>query len=717
MEYDDGLAEGKIPMICVFDKDNTNFEGNGNAILIPTEAKAKMVAGGNYDMTMKHPIDPEGKWKHLLPDAIIRIPVPEEEIENAFSGYDADVYKTTTEAALREATNEPTAITYQTWRAGGDYQKGSKVTVPGWNHKNYQCTYYDPTSGQVMVPPYNSSWWKPIADKTAGAAVLVTLPAGTDLYFVEDVDATWYKMSTYYGVIGYIKKTDVTYDRHLTPSETQPRIIREQLMRITNATIDTKNRTVSVTAQHVSYDLGGILVREAAIIQASPAMALGRITEGFMIDYEGTIATNLTSDDNGTYTDTIKGKNGIYCLLDPDKGIVSQFNAAYKRDNWDIFIMKKVETDQGFRLKYRKNLLGVNWAQKRDGLVTRVVPVAKDEGGADLYLPETWIDSPLINNYPRIRMERLTVKGQIGKDKGLGDDSVWTETDLYAEMRTKAEERFTVDKADLITQEVTVDFEMIGDTEEYQELKGLEKVLLYDTVTVEDETVGLSMQLTVTEMEWDAIRKKVTALKLSNVNNRAGKNVTGYNVQAKSIGSDKLTDDVAGEILNDVRGMIPDYADPDAKRDSRTQNSRTDDGYVPKGENNNNKVWKTDDNGNPAWREESHVTVVDNLTSTSTKDALSANQGRILNSKITEIKTATIESITTLSSGWAKPSTNIYSNRITIISASLVNNYFACIPADIKGNWWFFVCEANANAEVVAKPNETVTIKYVYYEN
>ena len=88
-----------------------------------------------------------------------------------------------------------------------------------------------------------------------------------------------------------------------------------------------------------------------------------------------------------------------------------------------------------------------------------------------------------------------------------------------------------------------------------------------------------------------------------------------------------------------------------------------------------------------------------------------------LNGKVTEIKTATIQSITTLSSGWAKPSPFIYTNHITIISASLVNNYWACIPADIQGTWWFFVCEANANAEVVAKPNVTVTIKYVYYEN
>ena len=42
--------------------------------------------------------------------------------------------------------------------------------------------------------------------------------------------------------------------------------------------------------------------------------------------------------------------------------------------------------------------------------------------------------------------------------------------------------------------------------------------------------------------------------------------VTGYNVQAKSIGSDKLSDDVAGGILNQVRDIIPEYADPTASR-------------------------------------------------------------------------------------------------------------------------------------------------------
>ena len=437
-------------------------------------------------------------------------------------------------------------------------------------------------------------------------------------------------MSTFYGIVGYIKKSQVTYDRHLTPSETKPRIITEQLFRIEKPTVDTKNRSVSVTAKHVSYDLSGVLIQDVKIAQASPAMALSRIADAFMIPYAGTVATNLDAEENGTYTQEIKGKNGMFALLDPDKGIVSTFRAEFRRDNWDLFVMTQENTDRGFRLKYRKNLLGVNWAQDSGGIITRVVPVAKDAGGNDLYLPEKWIDSDDISNYPVIKMEQLTVKGQVGKDKGTGDGSTWTQSDLLDEMRTKAEERFTVNKADKVSVTVTVDFEQLGATEEYQALKGLESVLLYDTVTVLNDEIGLSLQLYVSEMEWDAIRRKVVSLKLVNAMGYSKGNVTGYNVQAKSIGSDKLSDDVSNGILDQVRDIIPEYSDPQASRPATVTVSDSDPTLAWGTRSKVGSVAGTDLHvtlpANPdTWRP-----VVDNLTSTDTDKSLSANQGRVL---------------------------------------------------------------------------------------
>jgi len=554
-------------VICVYDIGNENFTGNGNAVLMPTSCKHQQVAAGKYDLTINHPIDETGKWAHIVPEAIIRAPVPEETITTAFSGLDADVYTVNNNGtAFRDGPSEPTAITYQTWAGTNTYSVGDKVTfAAGVTHKNYQCVRFDADDnvGRNRFPPA-SNWWTPIADYTSGAAVIVTLKAGMELYFVEDAGSGWYKMSTTYGMEGYVKSSQITYSKHLTPAETQPRVITDQLFRIKKVTRSTDGKSVTATAEHVSYDLSGILVESAEIRQKNPAQALAWIEQGFMMDYRGTIATDMTSDDDGLYTGEIKGRNATYALLDPDKGIVGTFGAMYRRDNWDVFVLKRTETDRGFRLRYGRNMLGATWDIRSDNLVTRVVPVAKAADGSDLYLDDDgvkWVDSPLINNYPVIRMERIKVDGQVGKDDGTETGTNWTEETLREYMAEKAEERFTVDKADLLIHEVTVDFEMLGSTDEYAALKGLENVLMYDTVTCINEEIGLSVTAEVTEIEFDCIRKKITGLKISNVNAYGGKNVTGFNVFNNSITGDKLTDEAGAQIREGAVDSANEYTD------------------------------------------------------------------------------------------------------------------------------------------------------------
>lgn len=547
-------------MICVYDIGNEDFEKNGNVVLKPLSGSVHNVAAGNYDLKMVCPLDPEEKWRHLAPGAIVKVPVPVEEIENAFAGYDADVYKTNRNTELREGPSAPTAIYYQAWSGSQmsptTYNVGDKVSYSGGGHRNYQCIYFDSGSPVQFVPPPNSSWWKQIPDTTSGSPVLVTLPAGSDLYLVEDYNTNWYKMSTYYGIVGYIQKSNVTYDRHLTPEETQPRIITEQLFRLKEPIVDNDAMTVTVTGQHVSYDLNGDLIKDVSISQASPAMAIGRLIEGLMIPYRGTIATNLTSDDNGTYTGEIKGKSGTYALLDPDKGIVKKFNARFTRDNWDLFVMQRTGVDRGYRIRYGVNARGISWKKSSTNLINRIVPVAKAEGGTDLYLPEEWVDPTPASTYPVTIMERINVAGQVGKDKGTGDGSTWTEEELLAEMRTKAAERFTVDHVDQIAEEVTIQIEPLENTAEYAWLKGLKSVLLYDMVIAYDERIGLQMPLYVSELEFDFVNKKILGLTLKNIQDFNGRTVTGYNVQNNSIGPEKLTDEVRNEIVDTVVDML-----------------------------------------------------------------------------------------------------------------------------------------------------------------
>ena len=538
-------------MICVYDYGNTNYAGNGDAVLTPLECSHTQVAAGKYDLTLRHPMDPEGKWRHLVPEeAIIKAPIQEETIETAVSGLDVDLYQTTAAAALRSGPSEPTTINYDSWTAGSSYAVGKKVTDTSVS-KNYQLMALLEGNEIYAAPHSLSSKWRNIARKTSGSPVIVNLKSGAQLYFIEASSTTgWYKMMTTYGIEGYIKTSQIAFVKHLTPEETQPRVIRNQLFRVRTVNVDTKSRTVTATAEHVSYDLTGVIVRDVKIAQMNPATALAWIEDAFMIPYQGTISTNMTSDTDGTYSGEINGKNGIYALLDPDKGIVASFDAMYQRDNWDVFVMRKTHTDRGFRLRYGKNILGVSWNKNSTGLINRVVPVAKDADGSDLYLENTeWVDSPLIAQQPVIRMERIKVNGQVGKDDGTGTATNWTAATLRAEMQKQAEYRFSMDKVDQVIHDVTIDFEMLGDTEEYKALKGLEQALMYDTVIAIDEQIGLSVSMEVTEIEYDCIREKVRSLKLSNVNGYQLRSVSGSNIYNNSITGDKLTDDAIDAII------------------------------------------------------------------------------------------------------------------------------------------------------------------------
>ena len=532
-------------MISVYDKGNQNYDRNGNAVIMPLDGKVRMVAGGNYDLQMVCTMDQEGKWKHLIEEAIVKAPVPKETIENAFAGLDVDVYVTTEAAALRSGPSEPQTITYQSWVSGTSYSVGAKVTNA---NQNYQLNQ-ELTGNEIYTPPGSSGKWAKIARTAPGSPMLANLKTGAELYYVSGPDDGWYTMSTTYGLEGYIKSSQVEYEKHLTPEELQPRIITEQLFRIKTVNVDTSARTVTINARHVSYDLNGVQIDRVKIVRKPPAESLAWIQAGFMMDYRGVIATDMVNSDDASYSAEISGKSGMYAILDPDKGVVPTFGAEFRRDNWDLFVMAPTNTDRGFRIRYRNNMRGVQWKRDTTKLITRWVPVAKNEDGSDLFLdPVRWVDSVHRDDYEVVYMDRLKVNGQVGKDDGTETDTKWTIQTLRAEMEAQAQSKFDVEHTDEPVHEITVAFEMLGDTAEYTWLKDLQSILLYDTVIAIDEDRGLSVSVTVEELEYDIVKKKITAAKLTNVKAYNVKNVSGFNVLNNTITGDKLTDEAGDQL-------------------------------------------------------------------------------------------------------------------------------------------------------------------------
>ena len=64
-------------MIQLYKADNTNYDKNGDMVLMPSSCILKQELNGANEIELEHPFDDIGRWKYLLNDNVIKIPVPE----------------------------------------------------------------------------------------------------------------------------------------------------------------------------------------------------------------------------------------------------------------------------------------------------------------------------------------------------------------------------------------------------------------------------------------------------------------------------------------------------------------------------------------------------------------------------------------------------------------------------------------------------------------
>ena len=128
---------------------------------------------------------------------------------------------------------------------------------------------------------------------------------------------------------------------------------------------------------------------------------------------------------------------------------------------------------------------------------------------------------------------------QIGKPRPDGEGN-WTGPQVIAEMRARAADRFLVDRVDQPAVEMDVEFAAIGQTAGAEQFRGLERVSLYDTVTVYHPDLGIDTAIQVKAYEWDAIRRRFNSLTLGDVFRHGQHTIPGYEIGDGAITMKKL---------------------------------------------------------------------------------------------------------------------------------------------------------------------------------
>ena len=628
-------------MVVLYEKDASSFEDNGLCVLSPASCVVSEVAGGQYELELTHPFDEHGKYRMLTDERIIKAPVPPTVIPE-ITLPELKIWKTTTATDLMSKT-PTTRYNNENWAIL--LRVKANPTAFAWTGTSYilyntgaiallgGIVYRALKSNSGVSPNSDSSVWQslgsindlnPIVD---GGRVVESLAANVVIYKIANAGKDYIKVKTLSGKMGFVAKSDCeetvqTY-QEVIPEQT----ITEQLFRIYETDCDEDTNTLVVHAKHVFYDMAGNSTYDCKITEAEPNEAIAAMQSSLAVEDLRTIACNITGK---KITQDWSFKNPISALLDPDGGLVSTLKAKLIRNNDAVYILDAASPRTGITIAYGHNMLGVSWTRSIENVITRVIPRSGDADKGYMYIEnggrissgavqdqgKNYVESAAADDYHLIRVELMNCSYTVGEEyeKPDGTKAKYTEADVRAKMLEDALNRFTVDGVDGAEITLDVEFLLMGDTEEYKQYRGLQTVCLYDVITVKTGKSGIDMTAQVTGYEFDCLRKRYNHITVGTVNSFT-KRVPGYKVVNESITYEKLSPDLINRILTANASSSTDSGSSGSGASGGLvtiveKNSASADGIVTKGSGQASKVWKTDANGNPAWRDESAAQTV-----------------------------------------------------------------------------------------------------------
>ncbi|HDR7000634.1 TPA: phage tail protein [Bacillus cereus] len=268
-----------------------------------------------------------------------------------------------------------------------------------------------------------------------------------------------------------------------------------------------------ITAQcyHIFYDLTENLIEDIFAETTNGNGAMNRMSAGCQYKHP----FQFYSDVPKIASARIVRKNPVEALLDSsqDNSFVNRWGGELKRDNFDVKMLLNRGMDRGVVIRHKKDLLGYEGNVDWKSPITRIMP----QGFDGLFLPEKYVDSPLINKYPHPKIKVVEfkhIKAAIGENAD-DEDAVPLE-EAYRLLRQAAKDMFAIQKVDQPKATYNVKFQELSQTEEYKDYKHLQSVYMADTVTVEHQEDGIDIKAKVIAYKYDPIKKEYLDITIGN---------------------------------------------------------------------------------------------------------------------------------------------------------------------------------------------------------
>ena len=459
---------------------------------------------------MVHPLDALGKWQRIESGRILRVPVP-----SAMTPHVHLITQTATEIYKTNGSSRPIRSSTS-------------------------------TKGKVLAK-YKKNMQVALIEKTS---------------------STWYLVVGPDGKQGYMQKSHLTYVRtdyslaEATGKVVEPSQQRDQPFRIYRVVPELDK--ITVYARHIFYDLLDNMIKSykpnkarigSVVVQGISDSCLSEHDFTFYSDLDS-VADEETLEDDANTVDFVN-INPVDALIG-DSGVVHFYGGELARDWFDVYLIKRIGLDSGVQIREGKNLLGINYDVDDTDVITRIMPTGEDKDGELLYLPETYVDSPHVDEYPNARWSHLAVEDCKENPKKTKDNPKKTKEQCYTQMRNAAQKEFD-NGCDLPKVTLTVDFINCAETEEYRQYGHLQNIYLGDGVRVITKRLGIAVTLRMTEYSFDCLTRKYTKMTLGTVADGLEANtisprqipagsITGSKIAINSVGIGQLQDGSVGSL-------------------------------------------------------------------------------------------------------------------------------------------------------------------------
>ncbi|HEM3163992.1 TPA: phage tail protein [Streptococcus suis 92-1191] len=273
---------------------------------------------------------------------------------------------------------------------------------------------------------------------------------------------------------------------------------------------------LEIHAFHIFYDLAFNFVEDTNIVSKSGQAWLQQLSQNTQYRHPFTFFSDIST----VAGSRVVRKNCVEILLNTslDNSFVNRFGGEILRDNFKVYFNRSIGENRGFKIRHKKNLKGYTANIDDKSVITRIMPIGFD----GLLLPEKYVDSPRISDYPfpRIGKVEVDVKAAVGENADAKDAIPLNEA--HAKMRSLVREQFGL--IDVPTCSYEVDFVELSKTKEYADFQNLETVRIGDTVTVSHDEDGFYVEAKVIRYEYDSLAGSLLRIEAGQFESRSSNN-------------------------------------------------------------------------------------------------------------------------------------------------------------------------------------------------